>query len=193
MKGLLAQGMAEGGPEGGAEPSSEQNAEMGDSSAMEGGKAKYRTKAVEAIPPNLRDAFERVVLAGMKVMYSPETEELVSEAMNAPGEVWKKLGEGVAGLMMLLDKQSGKGIPQDVIIPAAIELVSEAADHMNQTGQAVSPDDLKTATQYAAILIAKKFGANDEQITGMFGGQQSGGQQDAQVPQSAAPMPEQGA
>lgn len=150
------------------------------------GQPQYKTKVVEAIPPNLRDAFERVILAGMKVMYSPETADMVEEVMSGPGEVWKKLGEGVAGLMMLLDKQSGKGIPQDIIIPAAIELVHEAADHLNKTGQEVSEEDVKTATQYVAVLIAKKFGANDQQIMGMFGGnpaQSVGGQ--------GSPKPEQ--
>lgn len=133
---------------------------------------KYKSKAIEAIPPNLRDAFERVVLAGMKVMYSPETEDMVAEALAGDGEVWKKLGEGITGLMLILDKQSGKGLPQDIMIPAAIELVHEAGAHLNSIGQEVSPDDLKTATQYVVVLLAKKMGAKDDQIMGMFAGKQ---------------------
>lgn len=136
------------------------------------GGPKYKTKVVEAIPPALRDAFERVILAGMKVMYSPETEDLVAQTLEGDGEMWKKIGEGVAGLMMLLDKQSGKGIPQDVMIPAAIELVNEAASHLQTIGQNVTPEDIKTATQYVVVLLAKKFGANDQQIMGMFAGKQ---------------------
>lgn len=140
--------------------------------APQEGSSKYKTKVVEAIPPNLRDAFERVVLAGMKVMYSPETEDMVAQTLEGPGEMWKKIGEGVAGLMMILDKQSGKGIPQDILIPAAIELVNEAGTHLNTIGQKVTPEDIKTATQYVVVLLAKKMGANDQQIMGMFAGKQ---------------------
>lgn len=141
--------------------------------APQQGGPQYKTKVVEAIPPNLRDAFERVVLAGMKVMYSPETEEMVAQTLEGPGEMWKKIGEGVAGLMMILDKQSGKGIPQDIMIPAAIELVNEAGSHLSAIGQKVTPEDIKTATQYVVVLLAKKLGANDQQIMGMFAGKEA--------------------
>ncbi len=132
---------------------------------------KYKSRAVEALPPAMHDAFERVVLAGMKGMYSKQSSELLEQELSAKGEMWQKLATAITGLMMILDRQSGKGIPVQVVIPAAIELLYEAAEFIRKTKRAeISDEDMKDATQYLGGLLAKKYGANDEQISGMFGG-----------------------
>lgn len=140
---------------------------------------KFKTKVAEALPPEMQEPFERVVLAGMKVMYSKDMQQDVQQIMGREGPIWKKLAEGVANLMTILDRQSGKGLPQEVIIPAAIELVNEYGDFLNQQGKTpVSPEDLQEASVYVAVVTAKLFGASDQDIQQAFAGQQ--GQQGAE-------------
>lgn len=160
MKGLIEAAQSEGQTE-------EQGAVEG--AAMAG--QKYKSKVIDAIPEEFRDAFERVVLAGMKVLYSKDMQPEIQQQLAEPGPMWKKLGEGIAKLMTILDQQAGKGLPQQIVIPAAIELVHEYTDFLNRTGKVkVSPDELREATMYVVVTTAKLYGATDDQIKQMFAG-----------------------
>lgn len=136
------------------------------------GAQKYKTKVVDVLPEELREPFERVVLAGMKILYSPKMKGTIEQelAKNAPVE--RKLAEGTAGLMALIDSQAKKGLPREIIIPAGIELLHEAADFLQSTGRIqASPEQLQQASMYLAVILAKRYGASDQDIQGMFAGQ----------------------
>lgn len=132
---------------------------------------RFMSGAEKAVPPELMEAFDRVVLAGKKVMYSPEMEDTFMQEISREGPIEKNLAEAIVGLMALLDKQSKPRLPLPVIIPAAIELVHDAADFIQKGGlEEITPEQVKTASQLAAMLIAKRYGANDEQIFRMMSG-----------------------
>jgi hypothetical protein len=150
------------------------------------GAPQYKSKAVEAVPQNLRATFERVVLAGMKIFYSPKMKQMIQQEIAKPGPVEKKLAEGVAGLMALIDSQAKKGLPREILIPAGIELLYEVAEFLSETGQIkVTPEQLQQAATYLAVIIAKRYGASDQQIQQML--QAQGGQAAAQPAEPAAP------
>ena len=86
------------------------------------------------MPPELQEAYERVVIAGMKVMFSKETHRIMLKEMQQPGPVAERLGRGIAGLMLLLVKESNNTMPPQVIIPAGLELMMQAVDFMRKTG-----------------------------------------------------------
>lgn len=174
MVGLLQQQMQPQQPAGAPAPGSPQ-----------GAGPQYRSKAVEAIPPDLREAFERVVLAGMQVLYSEETQDLVRQELGRDVPVWRKLAESIAGLMGILQQQSTGQMPQEVIIPAAIELVHEAAAFVAESGmEQVSDEDLKQAAQYVVVLLMRGMGADDNQIGQVLTG---GGAAGAQAAPAAPP------
>lgn len=129
----------------------------------------YFSRVIEAIPANMQAAFKQIVEAARKVLYSEEMKDEIQKELARDVPIWKKLGEGVAKLLVMLDQQSKKTMPQALIIPAAIEIVADAADFLTKTGEEVTPEDLQAAMAYVAVAIAKIYRAPDEQITQMFG------------------------
>lgn len=125
-------------------------------------------RLMEALPQGVRDGVMRVVLAGRKVMYAPESKSLIEEelALNVPD--WQKLGESVAGLMIILDGQAKGKIPSAYIVPSAIQLVFDAADFLMDSGRLdLDDEEIAQATIYVAILLLKKMRVPDAQIMQM--------------------------
>lgn len=117
-----------------------------------------------AIPPEQQDAVQRIVAAGMKMMYGPNMRDQLRKAINSPDPTPKVLAENVAGLMLMMDKASKGGLPAQAILPAAVELLGDAADAMVQAGRPVSQEDYKSAIQMLFVLISHKMGMNEAQI-----------------------------
>lgn len=137
----------------------------------------------KALPANLQDAYLRFVTAGKALMYSPQMRDQVKEELNQNIPMFQKLGEAVAGLVLILDQQ-GKNVPTDILIPATVTLIKDAVDFLKQMGINVSQDDETKAIQYGAMILMKKMGLDNNTITQMFTGQH---------PATAGAMPQQGA
>ena len=117
------------------------------------------------LPPELQQAYERVVVAGMKMMFSKETNKYMLNQLDAPGSMAEKLGSGVAELMLMLFMQSNKTMPPQVIIPAGTELVVQAADFINQAGLAeVTNRDVGDGIQVMMAIILKQFGIDPAKL-----------------------------
>jgi hypothetical protein len=116
------------------------------------------------IPPEMKDAVDRIVAAGVKVIFNPATREQVMEQVNSREPVAKKMATSVVGLLLTLDKKSKGGLPMAAIFPAALELLGESAEVLVAAKQPVTQADFNEAAQMALVLLAKKLGASDEQI-----------------------------
>lgn len=125
-------------------------------------------------PPELVDPVERIIAAGVKVMYSPEARDQLKQAVAADMPVAQKMAQNVVGLLLTLDKQSQGGLPVAALFPAAMGLLGEAATVLQQAGQKVTQDDWNEAAMMTYVLIGKKLGGTDEQI--MQGAQSAMGQ-----------------
>lgn len=113
------------------------------------------------MPPELQEAYERVVIAGMKIMFSKESHRLMLKEMQKGGPVADRLGKSVAGLMLIMIKESNNTMPPQVIIPAGLELMMQAVDFMRQTGiQKVTNQDIGDAMQVFINTIFEKFGVD---------------------------------
>ena len=118
------------------------------------------------MPPELQEAYERVVLAGMKVMFSKETNRLFLDEINGEGDVSEKLGRGIAGLMLMLFKESNQTMPPAVVIPAGMDLMMQAVDFVRKAGLAeVTNKDIGDAMEIFIGTIISKFGGN---VQGMY-------------------------
>jgi hypothetical protein len=149
-------------------------------------KSKFRSKAVTAVPENLRDAFERVVLAGQKIMFAKEMQDDIAQELQREGETFKKLAEAVLGLIGLIAREAKGKVPPEVVVPAAIELLHEAAAFAQESGKIeVSPEELKQATQYLVILMLKGQGASDQEIEQAFVGNEQETEQGSEQPEGA--------
>lgn len=119
------------------------------------------------MPPELQEAYDRVVLAGMKVMFDKATHSKVMKAIEGEGPLSKRLGVGIAGLMATLFKQSNNTIPPQVLIPAGTNLLMQAADFLKRTGtEPVSNQDIGEAMQVMINTILDMFGVDPMKLRG---------------------------
>ncbi len=122
--------------------------------------------------PKDMEIFQRVVLAGMKLMFSEKTFAMLKSGMTKQDvPLPQRLAMETAGLMkMLMEKSAGK-IPIQLIAPIGAMLLMEMGKFMTEAGVAKpTSDDINQGTVLLFKLLFK-----------MYGG---GGQ-----PQPAAPVP----
>ncbi len=120
-------------------------------------------------------AFEKVVTAGMKLMYDENTFEIFKRwLMRKDRPVPQRLAAEAAGLMKMLFEKSNGTMPQEVIAPAAAMLLMEMGKFVTEAGiEQVTSAQVKEGT--ALLMNALKT---------MFGGGQP-------AAQPAAPQPAQ--
>lgn len=131
------------------------------------------------IPPNLKNAFDRVTTAGMKVLYDPESQAEIKQHLAGPGDMGTKLGEGIATIMLHMFQQSNATMPPNVMIPAGIFLVVDAADFLEKSGKYdISDADTGNAIQLMIQNLMKAFNINKDnapQLASQLNGQSSPG------------------
>lgn len=129
--------------------------------------AEQRASLRENVPENLRTAYDRIVVAGMKFMFSDQTSGQVIEFLKGQGDIAEKLGKGVGALMLSLFVQSNKTMPHQLMIPAGVDLLLQAAEFYTQSGMGeVSNEQLAQAMQTMVFTILEKFGMGQEQVMG---------------------------
>lgn len=121
------------------------------------------------MPPELQEAYERVVIAGMKVMFSKESHKAMLKELQREGPMDQRLGKGIAGLMLLLFKESNGTMPPAVIIPAGMKLMMEAVDFMRETdlGQPTNAE-IGGGMQIMISTILEKFGIAPDKMEQML-------------------------
>ena len=115
------------------------------------------------MPENDRDAVRRVVLAGMKVLFSKETHNQIFDNIRPEDQVplEDELGAGAANLMMMLYQESKQTMPQQAIIPAGAILLARACEFIHQTKIAPVTDDIYAeAMQMFTVVMYDKFDPN---------------------------------
>lgn len=123
-----------------------------------------------AVPPELQRAYDGLVVAGMKVMFSKESHELMLKELEREGPMAKRLGEGIAGLVLLIFKESNNNLPPQVLIPAGTELLVQAADFLRKTGEAVTNKDIGDGLEIMVGVLFDKFGVSTDKVMQMVGG-----------------------
>ena len=112
-----------------------------------------------------RSAFDRVVAAGKKVLYSKESAEMVQGLMMDDDiPIRNKLGEGVANLLVMMDNQANGSIPKDTLIPAGVALMFEAADYMFECGFDVSEKDLADSMETLVYGVFQGYQIPPEKV-----------------------------
>ena len=119
------------------------------------------------VPPGMRDAYSKVVGAGMKIMFDKSTHQYMVDQLSAEGSMDDKLAEGVVSLMTMLMQNSKGAFPQQLIIPAGIELMLHAADYVAQTtGEAITPEIIGSAIHKFVISIFDRAGIKENMLMG---------------------------
>lgn len=128
------------------------------------------------------EAMQKVVMAGMKLMYDAKVFPMFAEALEkdpSPMGIAKQ----TAGLMKILMDKSQGSIPKNVMIPAAVALLFEMAGFMVQAGMPKpSDEDMQGALKALVQMMVQ-----------VFGGQAPAGAPPAQPASSAGAQPPQAA
>lgn len=140
------------------------------------------------IPPGQEDTVARVAAAGQRLMYAPGMRDELNAEVERDAPVTQKMAESVTGLMLTLDQQTPGGIPQEALFPAALDLLSEAAEVLSQAGDVVTADEYNEAALLMFVMMSKKLGIPDDDIMGAAEKAAGVAEEDA-----AAPAREQGA
>ena len=106
------------------------------------------TKMRELMDDKMGNAYDRVLTAGMKMLYSKDSAKVISDLIESEEvPMANKLGEGIANLLVMMDNQGNGTIPKEVLIPVGVALMFEAADYLYEVGVEVTEDDLGKALE----------------------------------------------
>ena len=149
---------------------------------------KTKNATLDAInPPQLRPVVDKLVSAGEKIMYAPETRDMMIKQLSGDGEPAENVGGGIAKLIGIIYQQSKHTAPMQALIPAATLLMCEGLQFLEDAGEV--PIDLpffEDCTQAMASNVLQLFGVTPEKLQGIIGGQGA----EAPPPEPAGPGPQ---
>ena len=115
-----------------------------------------------------RDPYDRIVAAGLKTMFDKSTHAMMLEGLNEAQDVAKWAGEGIAGLLGVLSKQSRGTMPFQPMLQAGVTLLMHAMDFLSETGKIeASPQSVAQATKAFAMAITNAAGVSEQQLMQM--------------------------
>jgi hypothetical protein len=113
----------------------------------------------------LGDAYDRVLTAGMKMMYSADNSQLMQDIItNDEIPVANKLGEGIANLLVMMDNTGNGTIPKEIMVPVGVALMFEAADYLFEVGVEVTEADLGAALELLIKGVFVGYGIDPAKI-----------------------------
>lgn len=156
--------MGQGGPQQGPmEPTdAPQKGQPGDSSSAK----KITDQIMNSAPPDMRSKIERMVVAGRKIVYDQETAPMLMEQFqNMRGSDADRLAQGTAAIMGLIAENSKGPFPADAATPAAVVLMMDIGDFMEQAGVIDFNDQMiGEAVQELSGYMLKKLGIGPEEL-----------------------------
>lgn len=161
MQGMIQEQMA---PQGEPIDTSAESVEQApaESTGSETSGAALRKKM--EVPGPLGEQLDKVVLAGMKIMFDQKTHHLMAQELDRDGDTAEKLGMGVAGLMGLLMEQSQRSIPPQLLIPAGVVLMGHAADFVRKSGDDVTDEEFGEAVEVFLDTIMGQAGIDSNKV-----------------------------
>jgi len=113
----------------------------------------------------LGDAYDRVLTAAMKMMYSADNSQMMQQIiMDEQIPVANKLGEGIANLLVMMDNQGNGTIPKEIIVPVGVALMFEAADYLFEVGIEFTENDLGDALELLIRSVLVGYGIDPAKI-----------------------------
>lgn len=143
----------------------------------------------KGVKPQDRQAYDKIVMAGKKVMYSQQTHQELMQGLDQEPNKIKAVAEGIVGVLGMLFKQSRNTMPVTPMIQAGMTLMLDALDFLEQAGMIqVREAELDAATKSYMDAIMPKVGITPQMMQGVLSktqGVMQDPQRMAQVQQSA--------
>lgn len=132
----------------------------------------------DSVPPEMKATYQGAMVAGMTIMFSKETSNLLTEQLARGGDIVQNVAEGIAGLIALVYNE-GKLTEKDIpaLCMAAIPLMCQALDYASATGAVEVTEELVAeCTKATTMATMEKFGITRDQVGQVIAaGQQQGG------------------
>jgi hypothetical protein len=117
------------------------------------------------VDPKFKSSFDKIIIAGQKVMYSPQTQKMVKSQLQADKDPAVVAGDGIAKLYMILMHESQNTINVKAAIPASTVLLCDALDFMESIGMVkITPDLIAKSTKVCTAGVMKVLGITPEMI-----------------------------
>ena len=128
------------------------------------------TQGTEQSTPEEQDFYERIVLAGDKIIFGDEKARsaIVKKLKVDAKEPAKALADATSLLIIQLDEQTGSTIPEAVVLPAATELLEHMAELADSLG--LFPIDDAVANHAGQIMVgnlSEAYGMTPEDMQAM--------------------------
>lgn len=138
------------------------------------------------VPQNLRAGLEKVIHAGLTIMYSPNLAKQRNERIANTSNPAQDAGQGAARLVLNLYEQSGKKMPPELVVPAAMIFAFEYLDLVAKAGKAeITPEIIASATQAVADAVLPMMGITKDKLALLMAKARGG--QPPQAPAAPAP------
>ena len=117
-----------------------------------------------------RDAYNRIVQAGTKVIYDKATFSELSKSIRQAQDPVTEIAEGMIGILGILYKQSRKTMPIPAMVMAGMSILLDALDFAEQAGLVkIDKAQLTKATTHYLNSLLPKFGLTPDKIDAMLG------------------------
>jgi hypothetical protein len=124
---------------------------------------------VDKVAPEDREPLSRIVKAGMKFLYAPQTNDMVHKALTE-GAPEDSIAKGAPIVMAILVKESKGTLPPQLLIPAAFAIAFDALDYLAETqGFEVTPDLLDKVTYNVGQSMLAAAGVKPEDVERLHG------------------------
>lgn len=124
----------------------------------------------EMMDGKIGDSYDRVLTAGMKMLYAPDNQEVMTQLIQDKEiPMANKLGEGVANLLIMMDNTGNNTIPKEIIVPVGVSLLFEAADYLFEIGIPVSEEELGNALEIMINGVFIGYGYDPSQLDKLVG------------------------
>lgn len=119
----------------------------------------------KSVKPADRNAFERISLAGMKVMFDKKMHQTLMQGLSESPDKINTVAEGIVGILSLLYKESRNTMPVTPMITAGMALLLQALAFMEDAGMLqVDAPALEQATQHYVETLLPKLGITPEKM-----------------------------
>ncbi len=121
----------------------------------------------EKVDPDKRARFNKVVTAGMKILFDPKSHsnmELVKNPQSREDPAGT-ISKGITGLAWIMYIQSKKTIDVHVLVMAAIVLMAEVMDYAERAfGVQITPEIVAETTKQIMEHLFTKLGVTPDQL-----------------------------
>jgi hypothetical protein len=125
---------------------------------------KVRAGVESKLPPELKDSVERIVVAGLKLLYDPSTHPQVQriyDAIAQGGFQPTAIATGMVNLLGMIQKSSGGKMSVPAAYPAGVILLTYILDDLEKMkGLKVSDQLVKDIGKQMMQMFVKAFGIN---------------------------------